>query len=466
MNVVVTGATGFIGRRLVRLLLGRGHAVTAWTRDPERAAIGLPARCAVERWQPGSCDPARLRGVDCVVHLAGENVASGRWTEERKREIRSSRIDGTRAIVGALGALPDDARPKALVCASAIGLYGDRGEELLDEGASPGTGFLADVCRDWEREAFAAEALGVRVVAVRIGVVLGAGGGALAAMLPLFRLGVGGRLGDGSEWMSWVHVDDVVDLFAFAVERADVRGALNGVAPVPVRNREFTRALAKAVERPALLPVPAFALRIAAGEMSEVLLASQRVAPEATLRAGFAFTHPTLEEALASIRTDGERVLEREQLIRRPLEEVFSFFSDAKNLERITPDFLRFRITAVSTPQIGPGTLLDTRLNLHGVPVRWRTRIEEWSPPHRFVDIQLRGPYASWHHTHEFESVPEGTLVRDRVRYRLPLGVLGEWLGGALATRDVDRIFAHRRERLEALLPEDTSSAKRLHSVR
>ena len=459
MRVVVTGATGFIGRRLVRRLLDQGHAVTAWTRDPDRAAIALPARCAVERWQPGSCDPAQLRGVDCVVHLAGENVAGGRWTEERKREIHRSRIESTRAIVGALRALPDPVRPKSFVCASAIGLYGDRGEELLDENASPGTGFLADVCREWEREAFAAEPHGVRVVAVRIGVVLGADGGALAAMLPLFRLGVAGRLGDGSQWMSWVHVDDVVALFAFAVERADARGAMNAVAPAPVRNDDFTRALAKAVSRPAMFPVPAFALRVAAGEMSEVLLASQRVEPRATLQAGFSFAHPALEGALASICTDGERVLEREQLIRRPQGEVFAFFSDAKNLERITPDFLHLRITAMSTPRIGPGTLIDYRLNLHGVPVRWRTRIEEWSPPHRFVDIQLRGPYSSWHHTHEFESVPEGTLVRDRVRYRLPLGVLGELLGGSFVARDVDRIFAHRRERVGDLLAEDTSAA-------
>lgn len=464
MNVVITGATGFIGHRLVRRLQGQGHAVTAWTRDPERAAISLPARCAVARWEPGACDPARLRGVDVAVHLAGENVAGGRWTEARKRAIRTSRIDSTRALVGAMRALPESARPSALVCASAIGFYGDRGEETLDESSAPGSGFLADVCRDWENEAFAAEALGIRAVAVRIGVVLGPDGGALAAMLPLFRLGVAGRLGAGRQWMSWVHVDDVVGLFAFAVERADVRGPLNGTAPTPVRNSDFTTALARAVHRPALLPVPGFALRVAAGEISDVLLASQKVEPTATLRSGYSFAHPKLEGALASIATDGERVLEREQLVRRPRDEVFAFFSDAKNLELITPDFLRFRITAMSTPRIGAGTLIDYRLNLHGIPVGWRTRIEEWSPPERFVDVQLRGPYASWHHTHEFESVPEGTIVRDRVRYRLPLGVVGELAGGSFVTRDVDRIFAHRHARVAELLAPET--ATRLHAVR
>src|SRR5262245_42941042 len=333
MNIAVTGATGFIGRRLVRRLLDGGHAVTAWSRDPERARTVLPALCSVAPWEPQACDPALLTGIDCVVHLAGENVAGGRWTAERKRAIRESRVDSTRVIVAAIAPRDDAARPAAIGCASAIGYYGDRGEESLDESSPPGSGFLADVCRDWEAEAFAAEGLGVRTAAVRIGVVLGPDGGALATMLPLFRLGVGGRLGDGQQWMSWIHLDDVVGLLAFAVERGEVRGPVNAVAPSPVRNRDFTQTLARALRRPAFLPVPAPALRLLAGEMSDVLLASQRVAPGAAERLGFAFAHPALAGALADLSADSTHVVEREQLVRRPREEVFPFFSDARNLE-------------------------------------------------------------------------------------------------------------------------------------
>lgn len=452
MKIVVTGASGFIGTRLVRRLIASGHHVVAWSRDPVRAAETLPARCSTEHWEPGSTPPSLLRGVDAVVHLAGESVAGGRWTEARKRAIRASRIDGTHGIVAAMEALPASERPGVLVSASAVGVYGDRGDEVLEEGSAPGRGFLADVCRDWEAEALAAEPLGVRVVLPRIGVVLGREGGALAAMLTPFRLGLGGRLGNGRQWMSWIHVDDLVSLLVFAIEHAELRGPVNAVAPEPVQNQELTRVLGRVLGRPAILPVPAFALQLLAGEMSEILLGSQRVVPKRARELGFSFEHPGLEAALQRLCGDSTHVLEREQLVRRPRGQVFSFFGDARNLERITPDFLHFRITAVSTPAIEEGTLIDYRLRLHGLPVGWRTRIDEWRPEERFVDVQLRGPYAYWHHTHEFEAVPEGTIVRDRVRYRLPFGILGDVIAGGLVARDVDKIFSHRRSCLESLL--------------
>lgn len=453
MKIVVTGATGFIGSHLVRRLVSAGHAVIAWSRDPQRAAERLPARCRVTRGGDlERCDPAELRGVDAVVNLAGESVAGGRWSEARKRAIRTSRVDGTRSIVAAIASLAPEERPKVLVSASAIGFYGDRGDELLNEDSTPGEGFLAEVCRAWEGAATVAERLGVRVVLPRIGVVLGPDGGALAAMLTPFRLGLGGRLGDGAQWMSWIHLDDVVDLLIFALEREDVRGALNAVAPEAVRNRDFTRVLGRVLGRPTLFPVPAFALRLLAGEMSEILLGSQRVAPKVASDRGFSFSYPSLEAALTEICRDPTHRLEREQLVRQPRDQVFPFFSDARNLERITPDFLGFEITSISTPDIRQGTLIDYRLRLHGFPVRWRTRIEEWQPEERFVDIQLRGPYAYWHHTHEFEPVPEGTIVRDRVRYRLPLGVLGDLIAGRLVARDVEQIFSYRRRSIEKLI--------------
>jgi uncharacterized protein (TIGR01777 family) len=273
MNIAITGASGFIGRHLMRSLAQAGHSV-----------------CALRRHAP----PAES---DVVIHLAGEPVAQ-RWTAEARQRIRESRIAGTRNLVDALGRLPR--RPKALICASAIGYYGSRGDEILTESSAPGSGFLPEVCVAWEREAQAAESFGIRVVRMRTGLVLAAGGGALQRMLPPFRMGVGGRLGSGRQWMSWIHLEDLTAMFQFAVE-SQVRGPLNGVAPHPVANSEFTRELAQALWRPAVFPVPEFALRLLFGEMADVLLASQRVVPAAAQAAGFRFRFPQLAQALAAL---------------------------------------------------------------------------------------------------------------------------------------------------------------------
>jgi len=452
MRVVVTGATGLIGGPLVRRLLDAGHEVRALTRGVERARAVLPARCACFAWDPerGAIDRAALAGADAVVHLAGEGVAAGRWTEARKRAIRESRVAGSRVLVETIAGLDAAARPRVLASASAIGIYGDRGDERLDEGAAPGAGFLPEVCTAWEREVRAAEDLGLRVVTVRIGIVLAKEGGALARMLPPFRLGVGGRIGSGRQWMSWIHVDDLVALFVHALERDDLRGPVNGVAPEPVRNADFTAALGHALGRPTILPVPALALRLALGEMAIILLASQRVAPRAAEAAGFAFRHRTLPGALADLCRDHVHELEREQWVPRPPEEVFAFFSDAHNLEAITPPFLRFDVRAVSTAAMEAGTRLDYRLRVRGLPLRWRSVIEAWEPPRRFVDVQTKGPYRLWHHTHEFEPRDGGTLIRDRVRYEVPLGALGELAAGALVARDLAEIFRYRHAQIAA----------------
>jgi hypothetical protein len=236
-----------------------------------------------------------------LVHLTGEPVAQ-RWTPEVKQRIRSSRVDGTRNLVSALAKLSE--RPRVLVCASAIGYYGSRGDDLLTETSSPGGDFLAQVVVDWERAAGEAEALGIRVVPLRFGVVLGKDGGALPKMLPPFRLGLGGRLSSGQQWMSWIHVDDVIGLIRFALENSAVRGALNATALQPVTNAEFTRELAAALHRPAVFPVPGLALKLLFGEMAEVILGSQRVVPRAALSAGFRFEYPELRGALARLLSE------------------------------------------------------------------------------------------------------------------------------------------------------------------
>ncbi len=305
MRAVVTGATGFLGRRLCAALAATaGGEVTVLSRDAERARRTL-GDVAAFAWSPEEGPPPAAafrasdgRVVDAVFHLAGEAVAGGRWSDARRARIRGSRIGGTRNLVATLEGLA--ARPRVVVCASAVGYYGSRGDEILEESAPPASDFLADVCRCWEAEAGRARALGMRVVTARMGVVLGEEGGALARLLPPFRLGLGGRLGDGAQWMPWVHVDDVVGLLLHAATCDDLDGALNVVSPAPVRNRDFTRALARAVGRPAILPVPAAALRLALGEMSSLLLVSQRAVPAAAERTGYRFHHADLAEALAA----------------------------------------------------------------------------------------------------------------------------------------------------------------------
>lgn len=460
-HVLISGGTGFVGRELVRVLLDAGHTVTVLTRDPARAADRMPLRCRLRAWNPSQpLEREALSGVHAVVNLAGEGIADARWTPARKQAIRESRIVGTRSLVEGRAALSVNERPKAFISASAIGYYGDRGSEELDESSPGGEGFLADVCRDWEREAIAAKTLGMRTAVVRIGIVLGKEGGALQKMLPLFRLGLGGRLGSGRQWMSWIHLEDLVQLFRFVIEHEEAEGIINGTAPVAVTNETFTRELANILGRPALLPAPAFALRLALGDMAVVMLASQRVVPCAAKRLGFVFHHGRLASALGDLCQDAAHEVEYEQWVPGAPSEVFPFYSDPHNLERITPPFLGFRVLGSSTPEIRSGTLIDYRLSLHGVPVRWQSRIEKWEPGRRFVDVQVRGPYKRWRHTHEFEAFEGGTLVRDRVCYELPLGVLGDLAAGGLVARDVAEIFAYRRERLKELLPGTGSGSR------
>jgi uncharacterized protein (TIGR01777 family) len=294
MKCIVSGGTGFIGRPLVDLLLAQGHYVGVYSRQPGKAARNA---VATYLWDPlaGAPPEDSVHDMDAVLHLAGETVAQ-RWDPATKERIRASRVDGTRNLVDVISRVRH--KPRVLVCASAIGIYGDRGDEMLNEGSAPGRGFLAETCRAWEAEADRAAWFGVRVVKIRIGFVLGKGGGALAKMEPIFKLGVGGRLGSGKQWMPWVHVQDVARLFLFAAEN-EVSGVLNGVAPNPVRNSEFTSALASAVHRPALFPVPGFALQIVAGELGKHMLDSARVIPEATQQAGFRFDYSDVQSALA-----------------------------------------------------------------------------------------------------------------------------------------------------------------------
>jgi uncharacterized protein (TIGR01777 family) len=293
MRVAVTGASGLIGRPLVERLKREGHTVSRLVRDPAKAGPGDIL------WDPeaGTLDAATLEGIDAAVHLAGESVAT-RWTDEKKRLIMESRVKGTRLLAKTLARLAK--RPRVLVQASAVGLYGDRGDETLTEASPAGTGFLADVAREWEGASASADEVGIRVVRLRIGVVLAREGGALEQMLPAFRLGAGGKLGTGRQWMPWLSLDDAVEIVMRALHDERLRGPVNTVAG-SVRNADFTEALGRALHRPTLVPVPAFGLRLLFGEMADgALLASQRAEPARLNEIGHVFHHPTLNAALAA----------------------------------------------------------------------------------------------------------------------------------------------------------------------
>jgi uncharacterized protein (TIGR01777 family) len=294
MNVLITGATGLIGSALAPVLRKQGHEVVSLTRSEAR-------RTGEFRWDPeqGYVDPAALHGIDAVVHLAGETVA-GRWSEDKKRRILESRVNGTRLVSEAIAALGRP--PGALVCASAIGVYGDRGDEVItDQSPVSASGFLADVVRAWEAAAQPARDAGIRVVNTRFGIVQSARGGALKTQLPLFKLGLGGPVGGGRQYVSWVSIDDVVGAIGFALARIDISGAVNVTAPVPVSQADYARTLGRVLRRPAVLPAPAFAVRLVLGEFANEVLGGQRVIPQRLSDSGYAFRHRELEPTLRHV---------------------------------------------------------------------------------------------------------------------------------------------------------------------
>jgi uncharacterized protein (TIGR01777 family) len=305
MKFFVTGGTGLVGGRLIPKLCQRGHTVAALTRRPAVARERFGNTCTAVEGDPMQAGSWMHAVTDCdaVIHLAGENIFAHRWSDAFKTLLRDSRIKGTEHIVQALAKKPTPAAgsPKVLVNASAIGYYGPRGDEELDEDSSRGNDFLAQLCVDWEKTALSARDQGVRVAIVRIGVVLDKAGGALAKMLTPFKLGAGGPVGSGKQWMSWIHIEDLTDLFIFAAENASASGPLNGTAPQPVTNKDFGKALGRALGRPSFMPTPAFALRVMLGEVADVITTGQRVLPRKPLALGFTFKFPEIEAALRDV---------------------------------------------------------------------------------------------------------------------------------------------------------------------
>lgn len=441
--VVLTGATGFVGRELGLALVRAGWTVRAVCRNPDQVRGTLPYPAELYRFE----DPRLLHDCTAVVHLMGEPISQGRWSETQKQRIRASRVETTQALAKAIRALPK--KPAVFIQASGVGYYGDRGDQELDEAQAPGDDFLAHTCVDWERDGLALAEVGVRALALRIGLVLGHQGGGLPVITGLYRMGLGGSVGSGHQWLSWIHIDDLIALILHSLNHPQLSGPVNALAPHPLPYREFHHAIELALGCRGFAPAPSPALKLILGEKSVILLSSQRGVPRAAEASGFRFRYPTMESALKALYADARepnaaRLLVK-QWVPRPLTEVWSFFGDERNLERITPPWLNFQVLGRSTPTMAEGTEIRYKLKLHGIPMGWVSRIAVWREADRFVDTQISGPYRLWYHLHAFESLAGGTLLIDDVQYKLPLGVLGNLVARPLVDRDVQRIFAHRQ---------------------
>jgi uncharacterized protein (TIGR01777 family) len=460
MKVLLTGATGLIGKELGKALVQRGNEVFVISRDAEKAREQLPFPCQIieGNLSEGSLkNNSKLRLIDTVINLAGESI-NGRWNENKKRRIYESRILGTRHLIESL-----PVAPKIFISASAIGYYGSAGDKEITEESVSGEDFLAQVCQDWEEElltfSYGDGGSATRVVALRTGMVLSSRGGAMANLLPLFRRGMGGILGNGKQWMSWIHIQDAVGLILHALDTNSIRGPMNLVAPQPVTNEEFTQTLASVLNVGLAPRVPAFVLWAALGEMASLVLSSQRAIPQVALNTGYKFKYPELQKALEEVsNVEKEELYESEQYLPWKPEKIFPFFSHAGNLARITPASLGFEILSGTPDKIEKGSEIRYRLKIRGIPVNWKTVIKEWDPPYKFVDVQAEGPYKLWEHTHEFKPFGNGTLMTDRVRYSLPMGFLGNLVGGQLVRSEIERIFQYRREYIIKNLENDLNT--------
>lgn len=463
MKILLTGATGLIGREVGKLLSEAGHEIVALTRDAAFGKASMPFQCQVFEWKgAGSAfSPETLdgfRGVDGVIHLMGENIADRRWSSKVKDRLTQSRVAATRELVEAvLGKTV----PAFWIQGSAIGIYGvSEGERIYDEQSPAGSGFLPDLCRAWEG-ATSALPEACRQVVLRTGVVLSHQGGAFPKMLLPLLNGIGSVIGTGEQLLSPIHLEDVARFILFAVQGSQVRGVYNLVAGEPMAQREIVDRLCHWLNVGSGPRVPAFAVKAALGEMSTLVLDSLGVRSRRLSESGFRLKYPDLDSMLSEVTQwtlhpfrpkEPVFVQYAEQFVPKPLEEIFPFFSDARNLEAITPAWLHFKIKKVTPEEIRKGTRIRYQLKLHGVPFGWLTDIAEWEPPVRFVDHQLKGPYSLWYHEHTFHPVRGGTLIRDWVRFQLPFGKLGKWFGYPKVHSDVQKIFDHRKKKIIEIL--------------
>lgn len=457
-KILIIGGTGFVGSELGIKLAESGHEIHLVTRKlrPENT---LPFPCHQFEYDGLEVPDEAMVGVSTIVNLAGESIAEGRWTQEKKKRIKESRLNATNAAVNAA----NKHGISTLIQTSATGYYGNT-KNLVDESSAAGDCFLAETAREWEE---AAEPLSdkVRKVIMRIGVVLGHSGGAFAEMTMPYIMGIASPLGSGKQYLSWIHIDDLTKFIVTATEDNNYTGIYNLCAPESITYKEFHNALNKHFGVLPLPSVPSWALKIALGEKSKLLLDSQQISPARLMaEKSFKYTYPKIDVCLNNLLDDNFKscaTMDTKQWINLPSKKVWDFFSDEKNLEKITPEFLNFKVDSITTDKVTAGSIIDYSLKLHGIPLRWRSEITDYEEGKHFVDQQLKGPYAVWHHTHKFKPLAGGTLIEDHVKYRPPLGSLGALVSMMFIRKDLTKIFNYRRSRVSDIFeskPKETNN--------
>lgn len=460
MNVLVTGGTGFIGSKLTEKLLRRGHKVWVVTRDSKKAKrkLLLPVSFVEADLSKESYAKLKLEKIEAVVNLAGENIGERRWSEEEKEKILKSRSELSKNLINSLNI----SNLSVFLQASAIGFYPESvGDQWIDEKTESGSGFLSKVCRQWEAPALNLPET-VRACVARFGAVLGADGGLLEKLAPLYRMGGGATIGDGKQWMSWIHIDDLVNFLVFSLENEKVSGTCNAVSPEPVRNGDFNQELAEAVDRPAFVKVPSFAIKALMGEKASLALNTQRVSSRIEKDFGFRFAYPKLKAALKQICSHEKLPPEKDEgfhytfkssmWVDRSRKDVFAFFNNPVNLTKVSPKDLRLELLESSSPSLSKGSVFKFKMNQKGATVKLKSKVFGWKEDDFFCDAQVEGPFKAWHHTHRFEDLNGGTLVVDEVRYKPPFGVLGDAAQALVVKRDLQKMFQHRATAVKKIL--------------
>ena len=472
MNVIIAGATGFIGSELVSFLRGKGHLVTALVRNPDKASEQLGAGVRLLAFGDSDDELATVfEDTDAIVNLTGRPLAPARWSNSKKRDFYESRVGVTERIVSIMENC--ESPPDVLISASAVGYYGDRGDEEIIEESDIGQGYLSELCDSWEKAALKAQNFGTRVCTLRLGVVLGRESGFLNQLSTPFEMGVGSYVGDGHQWVPWIHYFDLLRIIDFTINDEGIFGPINCTAPNPVTSKNFSKCLAKILGAKFVIGVPSLFLKLVFAEGETVLTNSQNALPDVLLRRNFKFNYEELESALIEECAPVDVSVVKVNSIKQPFdpslkyskklsradykietsvclavnsETAFNFFSSPLNLGLATPKWMGFHITE-SPDEVIEGSEFEYKIKLGILPMKWRTEIVKWSPDELFIDYQKRGPYSLWWHQHRI--VPEGDSncrMEDQVFYKVPGWILGRVVHKYLIKNMLVRIFSYRRK--------------------
>lgn len=443
MKILISGATGLVGSELGKKLSQMGHQLFVLSRSPEQVDLKCPFPQKAISWKQLD-NWEGLTDLDAIIHLAGKNIFEQRWNTKVKKQIYDSRVETTKKLVD----LANEKCKKlsVFISTSAVGIYGEADDQAIHEDHTLSYSYLGKVCQDWEEPLNHLK--GKRWVILRVAPVFSEKEGALQEMVSPIQMGYGGTLAGGQFHMSWIDIDDLVNMYVFAFEES-IQGTFNAVAPTSETNATISQSIADHLNTKLGPNAPLFAMKLLLGEMAGHIVESQTISPQKIIDKGFRFqcreAKTSIEKRVAPLRGTEKRKI-FEQWIPRSKEDIFPFFADAKNLEEITPANLNFKILSSSSDNIEKGTEIHYKLKIDGIPIKWKTVISEWNPPHQFADNQEKGPYTKWYHVHKFENLASGTLMIDQVDFQLPLGILGHMAAGWKVLRDVENIFKYRQK--------------------